>query len=155
MLWHQHTVSMLFLLYWMVVLTKSPETIHLVGNHLLLIMIVLSIRIVKMIHTIMIPEIIFVNTEATCRGEVTITLKIVKFLNFLIHTLRIGIAIGQWNDPELICSMSGFQTKACIFFPDNPDLTLQDLIDAASSPNYRLKIYIVPVSWKIARLIWM
>jgi hypothetical protein len=42
-----------------------------------------------------------------------------------------------------------------MFFPENPGLELQDLINAAESSDYRLKIYIVPISWKVARLLWM
>jgi hypothetical protein len=74
----------------------------------------------------------------------------------------LGYTIGEWSDPAKICTrfIAG-ERRLCIWFPDNPQLTLQSLIDSAptvgGSPGeepMKVTIYIVPVSWKVARLVW-
>lgn len=67
-----------------------------------------------------------------------------------------GIAIGAMTDPDLICTpkpASG--TRTCLFIVDNPGLTIQELFEKASGPNYTTRILIVPIAWKALRLIWM
>ena len=67
-----------------------------------------------------------------------------------------GIAVGAMSDPDKICSIrpeSG--SRLCLFVPGNPDLTIEELYQKASGPGYTLEIYVLPISLKALRLIWM
>lgn len=78
------------------------------------------------------------------------------------YAARSGFTIGAWNNPDQICTkaVTG-EPRACIFFPGTPapGLTLQRLINAVSPDDpakgpSQTTIYVVPVSWKVARLVW-
>lgn len=93
----------------------------------------------------------------------------------------VGYTVGAWNDIEKICTKaSSGGIRICklimtlnptthlillnsgIWFPDNPNgLDLQELITEApihgldeTDTPMKVKIFIVPVSWRVARLVW-
>jgi len=75
----------------------------------------------------------------------------------------VGYTVGAWNDVAKICTRAiPGGTRICVWFPDNPNgLGLQDLITdaptnglAAGEAPMKVKIFIVPVSWAVARLVW-
>jgi hypothetical protein len=75
----------------------------------------------------------------------------------------VGYTVGAWNKVDQICTrpVSG-GSRLCVWFPDNPNgLGLQELINSAPTDGLangedamKVKIFIVPISWKVARLVW-
>lgn len=90
-----------------------------------------------------------------------------------------GYTVGAWNDISKICtaadpggdricafqplaSSAGANPTPGIWFPGNPNgLGLQELISNAPTHGLeqgqaamRVKIFIVPISWAVARLVW-
>lgn len=74
-----------------------------------------------------------------------------------------GYTVGAWNDIGKICTSAiPGGSRLCVWFPNNPNgLGLQELINDAPthglSPGQeamKVKIFIVPISWEVARLVW-